>query len=299
MCRRKETVTSPIQHTPSVTIKAAVIQTLRYFEFFKHALFVEEVHKYLPLPATIEEVGTCLELLKEEACIFEDQGLWALHFEHIQLRIQNLQRNKRMLRVAKRMGKFIQLFPYVRGVYLSGSLSKSGITSSSDDLDFFIITKADRVWAAKFLLIAFKKVFLLGSEKYFCINFLMSETELGLKKKNRYVATEAASLVPLTNEGLLGHFLEANPFIQEQFPNFESPSAGALKRSLGLVERSLELLIGPYLEKKALSMFSEHVRANEKEGGYYLTSEEVSAYFPDSVEDRLLAHLKEKSLEDE
>jgi hypothetical protein len=292
-------VPSAVQHTLSPTLKTAAIDTLGYFEFFQHALFVEEVHKYLSLAATLEEVNDSLVLLKDEGSVFEKQGLWALNPQHIQLRLKNVRRNKRMMRVAKRMGKFIHWFPYVRGVYLSGSLSKSGITSSADDIDFFIITKAERVWAAKFLLIAFKKIFLLGSEKYFCINFLMSETELGLKKKNVYVATEAASLVPLTNPNLLGHFFKANPFIQAQFPNFESPSAGALKPSAGVVERMLEWLIGDYLEKKALSMFTAHVRENKREGGYYLTSQEVSAFFPDSVEDQLLAHLKRKSLKDE
>ena len=82
-----------------------------------------------------------------------------------------------MMKAAKRVGTFIHRFPYVRGVYLSGSLSKHGITGKDDDLDFFIITKAGRVWAAKLLLIAFKKIVLLNSEKYFCINLLMSEEE--------------------------------------------------------------------------------------------------------------------------
>jgi hypothetical protein len=72
-------VSSALQHTLSPPLKTAAIDTLGYFEFFQHALFVEEVHKYLSLPATLEEVNESLALLKDEGSVFEKQGLWALN----------------------------------------------------------------------------------------------------------------------------------------------------------------------------------------------------------------------------
>lgn len=200
-----------------------------------------------------------------------------------------------MMKAAKRVGAFIHRFPYVRGVYLSGSLSKHGITGQDDDLDFFIITKAGRVWAAKLLLIAFKKIVLLNSEKYFCINLLMSEEELVLNKKNIYIATEAASLVALTNEPLLHAFFAANPWVHSHFPNLQVQPQKERRKGFKPLEATIEFVGGRALERKAHSLFTKHVEQQRKASGYYDTSEGVSAYFPNSVEEQLLAHLAQKS----
>ena len=48
--------------------------------------------------------------------------------------------NKHRMRQARIIGAWIYCFPFVRGVYLSGSLSKWGIQSRDDDIDFFILS---------------------------------------------------------------------------------------------------------------------------------------------------------------
>ncbi len=288
-------MTSTHAHIATKQLYFAVIQTLRYFEFFEHALYGEEVHKYLAIKSTREELFIALDHMGKTGEILSKDGLYALNKGHIELRLKHIKRNRKMMKAAKRVGAFIHRFPYVRGVYLSGSLSKHGITGKDDDLDFFIITKAGRVWAAKLLLIAFKKIVLLNNEKYFCINLLMSEDELVLNKKNIYIATEAASLVPLTNEPLLHSFLAANPWVQIQFPNLKSTPKKERRKGFKPLEATLEFIGGRALERKAHSLFARHVEEQRKASGYYDTSEGVSAYFPHSVEEQLLAHLAQKS----
>ena len=200
-------MTSTHTHIAAQEQYVAVLETLRYFEFFEHALYGEEVYKYLTIKSTRDQLSAALNHLRKTGKIVSKDGLYALDKAHIELRLKHIKRNEKMMKAAKRVGAFIHCFPFVRGVYLSGSLSKHGVTGKDDDLDFFIITKAGRVWAAKLLLIAFKKIVLLNSEKYFCINLLMSEEELVLNKKNIYIAPEVASLVALTNEPLLQSFL--------------------------------------------------------------------------------------------
>lgn len=280
-------------------MQRAVLCTLHYFAFFKHALYAEEVWKYLGLKATAEEVKSELAALENLGHVASKNELWALDAEHLDIRLKYMGRNEKMLRAARRMGRLIQCFPYVRGVYLSGSLSKEGITGADDDLDFFIITKAGRVWAAKFLLIAFKKVFLFNKEKYFCINFLMAENHLELAKRNSYIATEAASLLPLTNAPLLAKFFAENAWVAEYFPNFEFPAVKPARMSAGIVEAVVELFFGAKLEAKAHRMFVQHVEEKRQDKGYYDTSEEVSAYFPESVEEQLLHHLDKQIFEHE
>ena len=288
-------MTSTHTHIAAQQLHIAVLQTLRYFEFFEHALYGEEVHKYLTIKSTRDQLSSALNHLCTTGDIVSKDGLYALNKGHIELRLRHIERNRKMMKAAKRVGAFIHRFPYVRGVYLSGSLSKQGITGKDDDLDFFIITKAGRVWAAKLLLIAFKKIVLLNSEKYFCINLLMSEEELVLNKKNIYIATEAASLVALTNEPLLHAFFAANPWVRHQFPNLEVQPQKERRKGFKPLEATLEFIGGRALERKAHSLFTKHVEQQRKASGYYDTSEGVSAYFPHSVEEQLLAHLAQKS----
>lgn len=258
-------------------------------------MYGDEVHKYVTIKSTRDRLFAALNHLHKTGEIVSKDGLWALDEAHIELRLKHIKRNQKMMKAAKRVGALIHHFPYVRGVYLSGSLSKHGITGKDDDLDFFIITKAGRVWAAKLLLIAFKKIVLLNNKKYFCINLLISEAELALKKKNIYIATEAASLVPLTNESLLHSFLAANPWVQTQFPNLEFTSQRERRKWFKPLEVTIEFIAGRALERKAHRLFTTHVELQRKASGYYETSEGVSAYFPNSIEEQLLAHLAQKS----
>ena len=291
------TTTTKAQTT--TILEESALQTLHYFGYFEHALRVEEVHKYLNVKASLAAVETALNRLLKKGAVSCNDGLWALDEAHCYIREKHLKRNARMLRAAKVMGRFIQSFPFVRGVYLSGSLSKHGVTTKEDDLDFFIITKSGRVWATKLLLIAFKKVFLFNNEKYFCINLLMAEDQLELKKHNLYIATEAASLIPLTNPSLLREFWEKNPFVLNRFPNLELPKKHSKQKKLRVVEAIIDSTMGKALERSAHNRFKQHVEEKRKESGYYDTSEGVSAYFPESVEERVLNHMAKSNLKDE
>ncbi len=123
----------------------------------------------------------------------------------------------------------------------------------------------------------------------------MSEEELVLNKKNIYIATEAASLVALTNEPLLQAFFAANPWVQHQFPNLEvQPQRSAVKDSEA-VGSNLGIHRRAGVGTQGHSLFTKHVEQQRKASGYYDTSEGVSAYFPHSVEEQLLAHLAQKS----
>ncbi|MEZ5195381.1 MAG: hypothetical protein R2764_02960 [Bacteroidales bacterium] len=83
---------------------------------------------------------------------------------------------------AKRFSTFISNFPYVRGISLSGSLSK-GYIGDDPDIDYFIITKENRLWLSCTMLIAFKKIFLFNSCKYFCVNYFIDTNNLEIEEK--------------------------------------------------------------------------------------------------------------------
>jgi hypothetical protein len=120
----------------------------------------------------------------------------------------------------------IRRFPFVRAVFVSGDLSKNVATRKSD-IDFFILTEPDRLWIARTLLILFKKTFLLNRKKYFCLNSFATTDHLTLDERNIFLATEIATLTPLSNSALFTRYRRANAWIREYFPNFADENTGA------------------------------------------------------------------------
>ena len=269
-------------------------EVFHYFSFFNHALSAREVLRYLSVPASLQAVLEGLEVLKAQGVVFEKSGWYAMSDEALEIRIQCEQLNESRLKLARRVGKFIAIFPFVRGVYLSGSLSKSGVQSKDDDLDFFILTASDRVWTAKFFLIAFKKIVLLNSEKYFCINLLMDQNRLSLTKCNRYTATEVVSLIALKNVLGLKQFLAANQWVLTYFPNIELDLTHTeVRNSTTVLERILNGLLGDKFERWCKDRFAAHMRLHtDIKEGYFEAKAHSSAYFPQSVERQLSKHLE-------
>lgn len=282
---------NPLVHS-STKMEEEIERTLRYFEFFKHPLYLEEIHTFLRVKTSLGDLEKALKPLVDSQLVKHSEGFYALHHDHIQLRMDCEKLNLSRLKIARRVGRFIQSFPYVRGVYLSGSLSNMGMQHSSDDLDFFIITKTGRVWLAKLFLIGFKKLFLLNSEKYFCINMLMDEKRLELKKRNLYTAVEASSLQPLTHPEIMAYFLNQNKWLSEYLPNFTCPiNPRPAEIYSKWTERIFEAMGAEKLEDWARARFENHMAGNASgASGYYEAEAHSSAYFPDSVEQRLMDH---------
>lgn len=127
-------------------------------------------------------------------------------------------RAKEFLKIAQKKSKFISKFPYVRGVFISGSLSKNYIDEEGD-IDYFIITKPNRLWIARTFLVLYKKVFLFNSRKYFCVNYFIDEDNLEIPEKNLFTATEIVTILPMVGEQLYHKFINENKWVFNFFPN--------------------------------------------------------------------------------
>jgi hypothetical protein len=140
--------------------------------------------------------------------------------EVVQRRAGRERNANRLWKIARIPAQIIKRFPFVRGVFVSGDLSKNTAGPESD-IDFFIVTAPGRLWIARTLLVLFKKVFLFNNKKYFCLNSFISEDHLRLEEQNLFLATEIAHLKPLYNSKLLQRYLEENRWIRNYFPNFD------------------------------------------------------------------------------
>ena len=103
--------TDTLQINTSAHLRKSIRDTLWYFEFFKHGLSLDEIHKYLREKMDRDCLQTELDLAVFRKEIFENDGFYALCPQSLEIRIQNKARNEKWLGIAKRMGRLIQSFP--------------------------------------------------------------------------------------------------------------------------------------------------------------------------------------------
>jgi len=221
----------------------------------------------------------------------------------IQERIKKLDRSVRYHRISRFISALICFHPFVKGVLVSGSLSKSAF-SKKDDIDFFVITKPGRVWLCRIFLMLFKKIFLLNSKKYFCLNYFIDWETLEIPEKNIFTATEIAFLIPLRNPELCGKFFAANDWIHAFFPNLTIDQADCRKVSSFFLKQFAERLFQGKSGDRLDSYFMELYRKRSVKK-FGLTNQElfdinfrseknVSKYHPNGFQHIVMQHYKLK-----
>ena len=265
----------------------AVLDVLGYFDHFGHPLSTEEVHRFLSVPASLDEVEKCLLALRVLGEVSSGHGYWCLQGKEacLQERLSNLPLNLTYFNKAREMGALISRFPFVRTVCISGSLSKWGLKPGGD-IDYFIITKKNRVWLTKTLLVLYKKLALNGKKDFFCINYLVDEDGLKLKRKNRYQATELATAYPLHGAVHYRIFMQENQWVFQYFPNYVPSQKSSELRPNRLLEMALGGVVGNALEYLCMMLYRWHIERTYlrnwqfRRKSKFEVSPHTSAYFP-------------------
>jgi len=202
-------------------ITDACLQTLRYFGIFKYPLSVEEIYQFNRTETSLAEIKAALSRLLEDGTIYQS-GKFFLLEDNEDWVIERIKGNERASRLLERSGRYasvIASFPFVRGIAISGSLSKY-YASEDPDIDYFIITDTNRLWIARSLLHLFKKLtFVTGHQHYFCMNYFVDTSALKIIHPNLYTSIEVATLLPVYHAPLLEQFLVENRWIREYLPN--------------------------------------------------------------------------------
>jgi hypothetical protein len=304
-------------------VKKNILRTLLYYDIFSHPLKPEEIHIFLAENSVPRSkiLGMIDNFSSEEECHFakKDGFVYVKPNEHyIGLRISKENYSRRMWRAARVMTHIIKRFPFVRAVFISGSLSKNSSDKISD-IDYMIVTSRGRLWIARTLLILFKKIFLLNSYKYFCLNYFITEDNLEIPFKNVFTATEVAYIKATFNTDMMHDFVMTNIWIKDYFPNYKflDPylhTAGfKVNNRRSILQRVLELLFsgrwGDKLDNYLLEKTSRHWKKkysllNENDRKLlYRTERNVSTVHPGDMQKTILnkynERLKQFNLESE
>ena len=205
--------------------KESILKVLVYFDIFRYPLTRKEIGSFLEQPASEEILGESLDDLLSSSRIFQFCEFYSLRNDVslVEIRKKGNATAGGLIKKAEEIAKLLFKFPYVRAIGLSGSVSKY-FADENSDIDYFLITKANRLWIARTFLVFFRKNPLLKDRhKYYCMNYFVDEADLVIKEKNIYTATELFTLIPLAGNGSLKKFFEKNSWSYSYFPNRTLP----------------------------------------------------------------------------
>ena len=203
-------------------IKTDILTTLTYFDIFSYPLTQTEIFFFLQETHSLKSYTSALNHLVAEQQVYRIDELLMLrdNYEMVVRRRKGNHAAKKLLDKAVPIARFLSYFPYVRGIAVSGSLSKN-FADENSDIDFFIITMKNRLWIARTIMHLFKKLAILfRKENLFCMNYYIDEAGLEIKEKNIYTATELATLMPLRGVEIFQQLYLDNKWSKEFLPNY-------------------------------------------------------------------------------
>lgn len=254
-------------------MRSSILKVLAYFDLFNYPVTAAEIRFFLDRDVDESQLAAGLESLAADKCLFRIEEFYSLKDDPklVERRRKGNKHADELLRIADRISRFLFQFPYVRGIGISGSLSKH-FADEHADIDYFIITRANRLWIARTFMHLFKKwSFLRGRQHWYCMNYYIDEEALEIEEKNIFTATELITLLPVCGNGELARFFDANSWAAAYFPHYlERKKEASNIVHPSLLKRALEKLfnnrLGDGLDNYLRRLTSRRWLAKEAKG---------------------------------
>ncbi|HLZ89731.1 MAG TPA: hypothetical protein VKQ52_20900, partial [Puia sp.] len=129
-----------------MVLRSSILKVTTYFDLFNYPLTPEDICRFLDIEASQEAVREEVEALAQEGRLFRTGPFYSLQNDPTLAakRLRGEVHADELLRIANRGARLLYQFPFVRGVCISGSLSKR-CADEKADIDYFIITRANRL----------------------------------------------------------------------------------------------------------------------------------------------------------
>jgi hypothetical protein len=229
----------------AVQYEQSIIKALAYFDIFNYPLTLDEIHHFLDQTISRDDVLLTLKQLVDDNRVFRMGSFYSLQ-QDPSLRARRTNGNHKagiLLTTGYKVAGFLFQFPFVRGIGISGSLSKN-FADQNTDIDFFIITRANRLWLARTLMHLFKKLtFITGHQHLYCMNYYIDEEALCIGEQNIFTATELITLKPVCGNGTMDRFYEQNNWAGSYFPNQPVNKESIVLAKPGRIKRAVEWLL--------------------------------------------------------
>ncbi|HMQ79807.1 MAG TPA: hypothetical protein PKE39_14345 [Ignavibacteria bacterium] len=291
-----------------------ITKTLLYYDIFSHPLKTDEIFSFLPRNSIAKkDVENFLRETaeNENAPFAEKDGYYYIKpaQENVKRRIEKENYSQKMWKQAALVTHLIKRFPFVRAVFVTGSLSKNSSDHTSD-LDFMLITAKNRLWISRSMLMLFKKIFFLNSYKFFCINYYITEDNLVITERNIFTATEIATIKAAYNTELLNEFIKQNDWVKEYFPNYIlcdpmlHTSGCKVNNRKSKIQRLIEFFMpGKFaaaIDRKLMCMTRKHWKKkypklpDSERNHMFKSTETVSKTHPGNMQKKILSMYSQK-----
>ena len=249
---------------PTREQELAVLRSVIYASLFDYPLTLAQLESSLigvrADAATIE--AWCRESELLQAAIEQRDGLYfpAGRSDLVRTRSRREALSRQLLDRDRRILSLVAGMPFVRMVALSGSLAHLNAEGSAD-LDLFVITAPHRVWSVTVATLVLSKM--LGWRKHVCMNYVVSESAMGIAPADLFSANQIIHLRPIVGHHVFDRFVKSNPFVRDFYPNFELARIGPRPTAPGLkpaLERLLSLGLAQVAERLAKASYGWHLR---------------------------------------
>jgi hypothetical protein len=201
----------------------AVVEAVAYADVFGWPLTGDEIHRYLPVVASVDEVQASLASCRLDAVVSSIDGLYVLRGREdlVEERSRAAAVAAQLWPRALRYGRWIARLPWVRLVAVSGSLAV-GAPASDADVDLFVVSAKGRLWLTRALTIGVVKVasrFVPARRVVLCPNYVVTTLALELSERDLFTAHELAQLVPIAGPDTYRALLDQNQWYRRYLPN--------------------------------------------------------------------------------
>jgi len=214
--------------------------------------------------------------------------------------------------IARKFTKFFRRVPFVREIFISGSLAR-GNTTENSDIDLLIVAKHGRIWTARMFI--YLITFFSGKHRHgkkikdrFCLNHFISDKNLEIKRQSLYNAETYLHLVPILKEkNIADEFRQANQWIKNYFPYSDGAvSDDAITRKSDIkmrragIKKILEFVLGGFVGDvfewtvKKIQMIKQRRSRKNNIGGHVILSDNELAFHPDSPEGKIMEKFNER-----
>lgn len=273
-----------------------LFEIIVFFDLFNFPLTFYEIKKYLEVKEKVNDLYQLLENLITRHKIEVKNGFYFLknREEIVGIRRNRYNYSLRKIKIAKKFARIFALLPFIQTIYLVNSIGAYNLRDNSD-IDFFIITKKERIWLSRFFTAGLAKILHKRPNKKtkrdkICLSFYLAEDNLDLSKlklsdsdpyfdyweRNLYllVNKKNGAHERLIRENNLEHFYN-NIDLKESRKKSVSPGilASFFKHLEGLA-KSLQLRIMPHELQVAASLARE-------DGGVIIKDDIIKLYLKD------------------
>lgn len=292
-----------------------ILATIAYYDIFDYPLTLIEIFSYMIRRKGAENddkysPGDVLEALEKSETLKNAIDVrFGFYFQkgREEIVLKRLERKKiadQKWKKARRIFRLMQVIPFLRGIFISGSLAL-GNSRKDSDIDLIVVAKSGRIWTVRTLVtilasLLFAKRHGKVTRDMICLNHYITDESLRIPFESLYNAQSYVHLVNLyrhpKDSDLFKKFQHENDWIGKYIGNYkysELGSSRSIRRSAFLSSMSrlfgsvLSNVFGRLLERKLSEFQSRRIKNDplyKKSGGRITIGDDQLEFHPDSHE---------------